>query len=230
MASLVHNLSVRRSACTDSFPGVAVGWIGDAAHQAEHSDHNPDARGIVHAIDVMVRGQRAQAVVNWALAHPDDLEYVIFNRTIWTRSRGFQPKKYNGTDPHTNHVHISGRHGSVGKNGATGTGYDAGSESLSPRGTPLDPVKAAIAIPKQVRPAVVGHRPGSRELVVAAPRMSGDDVKFVQRFIGPKQCGAPDGFYGPNTHDGVIFYQKMRGIHVDGKVGPETWRNMGIRA
>jgi hypothetical protein len=29
------------------------GWIGDAAHQANPtSDHNPDLRGLVHAIDM----------------------------------------------------------------------------------------------------------------------------------------------------------------------------------
>ncbi|HKE66875.1 MAG TPA: peptidoglycan-binding domain-containing protein [Micromonosporaceae bacterium] len=229
MAKLVHNLAVRRAACRDSFPGVAIGWIGDAAHQAEHSDHNPDARGIVHAIDVMVRGSRAEAVVTWALLHPDDLEYVIHNRTIWTRSRGFRPKQYHGTDPHTNHVHISGRHGSAGKDAATGTGYDAASELLTPAGTPLDIVKPAVTIPK-VPATATDHRLGRRELAVHVPVMRGDDVKFVQRFIGRSKCGAPDGKFGQHTRDGVIWYQGMRGISVTGKVDTTTWRNMGVRA
>lgn len=28
------------------------GWIGDKAHQARKSDHNPDSRGWVHALDI----------------------------------------------------------------------------------------------------------------------------------------------------------------------------------
>jgi len=32
------------------------GWIGDPAHAQRSSDHNPDARGIVHALDVTGEG------------------------------------------------------------------------------------------------------------------------------------------------------------------------------
>lgn len=227
MASLAHNLNVRRAACKTSFHGIVVGWIGDAAHQAEHSDHNPDARGIVHAIDVMVTKHRAQAVVEWALAHPADLEYVIHNRTIWTRSHAWKPKRYTGADPHTNHVHISGKHGSTGKDRGTATGYDVAAEESTPTGSPRN-AASAPAVPIVPHHVNGSHRPGSRELVVVTPRMSGDDVQFVQRFIGSARCGAADGFFGPDTRDGVTWYQRMRGIAVDGRVGPETWHNMGI--
>lgn len=33
---------------------------------------------------------------------------IIWNRTIWSRSRGFAPAPYGGTNPHTDHVHVSG--------------------------------------------------------------------------------------------------------------------------
>jgi Putative peptidoglycan binding domain len=237
MAKIAHNLGIRRSACLDSFPHIEVGWIGNAAHQAEQSDHNPDARGLVHAIDVMVIKQRAESVVKWALAHPDDLEYVIHNRTIWTRRHDFRPKKYNGRDPHTNHVHISGRHGPTGENRSTGTGYDTASEQSSPAGTPTK-VPAPTPGPKPgpvpghgPSPATSSklpvHKPGSRTLGLVSPHLSGTDILFVQRFIGKNKCGKADGFYGKDTVAGVKWYQDMRGIPVTGVVDARTWHNLG---
>ena len=72
------------------------------------------------------------------------------------------------------------------------------------------------------------HQPGSRELFVTAPQMSGGDVAFVQRFIGASKCGPADGQYGPHTESGVRWYQSMRGIGVDGRVGKITWGQMGV--
>jgi Putative peptidoglycan binding domain len=237
MAKIAHNLGARRSACLDSFPHIEIGWIGNAAHQAEQSDHNPDARGLVHAIDVMVIKTRAEAVVTWALAHPDDLEYVIHNRTIWTRRHDFRPKRYTGTDPHTNHVHISGRHGPTGENRATGTGYNTASEQSTPAGTPTKvPVPSPGPGPKlghgpgltpKTSSTLPVHKPGSRPLQLVSPHMSGTDILFVQRFIGKNKCGKADGFYGKDTIAGVKWYQDMRGIPVAGVVDARTWHNMG---
>jgi peptidoglycan hydrolase-like protein with peptidoglycan-binding domain len=78
-------------------------------------------------------------------------------------------------------------------------------------------------------PAPGSHRPGSRVLKLASPQMTGDDVRFVQRWIGPERAGVADGIYGPGTVAGVKWYQRLRGIGVDGEVGPQTWGQMGIR-
>jgi hypothetical protein len=132
-ASLAHNMAVRRQKIWDCWgTSVVVGWIGNAAHQAECSDHNKDATGVVHAIDPMVTGARAKAIVAAALAHPDDLQYVIHNRTIWSINTDWDPRAYTGSDPHTNHVHLSGRHGSAHRNSATCTGYNLVAQSASP--------------------------------------------------------------------------------------------------
>jgi hypothetical protein len=59
--------------------------------------------------------------------------------------------------------------------------------------------------------------------------MAGDDVRFVQRFIGSKWCGPADGAYGAGTAAGVARYQRMRGLAADGIVGPATWHQLGLR-
>lgn len=238
--TLAHNLDVRRQkvwACWGKT--VVVGWIGDAAHQAECSDHNPDSAAVVHAIDPMVTGDRAQAIVGQCLADSGDLQYVIHNGVIWSVTTGWVARKYLGSDPHTSHVHISGRHGLSHRNGATCTGYDLNAEAVTPgfdlcppppSPTPVPvppPVPAPVPKPPAPRPPV--HAPGTRVLEPHNPDLTGDDVEFVQRFIGVKRCGAPDGDYGPRTTAGVRWYQDMRGIRVDGRVGKVTWGQMGVR-
>jgi len=87
---------------------------------------------------------------------------------------------------------------------------------------------AGSTSPPPARPRRRTGVPGSRTLAVADPMMAGRDVGFVQTFIGARRCGRPDGVFGPTTRSGVEWYQRMRGIAVDGKVGPQTWRNMGV--
>ncbi|MEV1294426.1 CHAP domain-containing protein [Pseudonocardia sp. NPDC049635] len=70
--------------------------------------------------------------------------------------------------------------------------------------------------PAQAAPDRVGRptvRLGSR----------GRDVAFVQRWLGIPD----DGIFGPQTEAAVRRYQAMRGLVVDGIVGPKTWREMG---
>jgi peptidoglycan hydrolase-like protein with peptidoglycan-binding domain len=59
--------------------------------------------------------------------------------------------------------------------------------------------------------------------------MRGDDVSFVQRFIGSKRAGQPDGIYGPNTESGVRWYQHLRGIPANGICDAPTFRHMGMK-
>jgi hypothetical protein len=159
---LAHNLTVRRTAVENAQLVTSVGWVGNAAHQAECSDHNPDSTGDVHAIDCMTLVLANQkAIVQWALAHPDDLEYVINQRTIWSRSRGFAAHAYTGTDPHTNHVHISGRHGTSGNvPNVTCTGYDRTAEKITPEGIDMALTQAdADLVAKTLLAAQVANSP-----------------------------------------------------------------------
>lgn len=88
---------------------ISDGWIGDTSHQARKSDHNPDyaSGGVVRALDITARG----IDVNRLLRHTTNdsrVAYVIYNRRIYTHSRGWY--RYTGSNPHTSHVHVSIAH------------------------------------------------------------------------------------------------------------------------
>lgn len=106
------------------------GSIGDTSHAASSSDHNPDESGAtpyedsdnineVHAIDVDVNLNRSgwtmQRAVNIIVANhkagrDDRLQYVIYNRKIYSRSWGWTARDYTGASPHTEHAHFSARY------------------------------------------------------------------------------------------------------------------------
>lgn len=178
-----------------------LGTIGDKHHKPP-SGHLPDAERLVVAADVDKRGVDMQLLVHAFIRHPS-AHYVIFDGVIWSRSVGFAPSAFHGDDKHKGHGHFQALHG-------------APAHSLAQFGiwtSPADPV----------RPSVF---PGGRTLFYTRPPIVGDDVRYVQRFIGKRHCGIADGVYGPNTERGVRWYQGMRGLHVDGVVGPVTWRSL----
>lgn len=90
------------------------GWIGDAAHNARKSDHNPDYTdgGIVRAIDVDKDGVDMDLLVNVLLNDPRTW-YVIWNKQISYGKHvdgvpmGWRP--YTGTNTHERHMHVSVR-------------------------------------------------------------------------------------------------------------------------
>jgi len=98
-------------------PGVTIGTIGDEAHQGEPSDHNPDKDGSVNAADPMIDGKHFTAAdakrlfARLAELLDPRMAYAIYNREIVSTT--VQPGKvrdYDGSDPHTGHVHISVKH------------------------------------------------------------------------------------------------------------------------
>jgi hypothetical protein len=109
------------------------GWIGNTAHQAETSDHNPDETGSVpihdadrvnevHAVDVdndlHLDGVSMEDVVQFLLARcrsgeEGRLRYVIWNRRIWEASNGWRQRAYTGVSAHTEHAHFSASYDSI---------------------------------------------------------------------------------------------------------------------
>lgn len=103
------------------------GAVGNEAHAATESDHNPDETGNVpihdadkvnevHAIDVDNNLNESdltmEKVVQFLLGRCRSgaerrLRYIIYNKRIWSASSGWVQKTYTGTSPHTEHAHFS---------------------------------------------------------------------------------------------------------------------------
>ncbi len=105
------------------------GFIGDAAHQGTNSDHNPwcnstnaaQDNGVVTAGDFThdpTHGFDSYKFADWLRRRCKGeillngereirVKYIISNRRITSPSRNWQWETYTGTDPHTNHVHVS---------------------------------------------------------------------------------------------------------------------------
>lgn len=85
------------------------GTIGDAAHQAVASDHNPNTAGVVTAFDIThdpANGLDIAKLATQLVSSGDSrIKYVIANSKIWVDGKW---SAYSGTsDPHTNHLHLS---------------------------------------------------------------------------------------------------------------------------
>lgn len=110
MARIANSLATLRAQYNALYPQRSKksdGWIGDAAHQARVSDHNPDANGVVKAFDLthdpahgVDCNAEAEKVITDSRVH-----YIIWNRRI--RYQGGQWQPYSGTNPHTLHMHVS---------------------------------------------------------------------------------------------------------------------------
>jgi hypothetical protein len=88
------------------------GTIGDQAHQARNSDHNPNSDGVVTAMDITndpAHGVDSGALADMLRLSKDKrIKYVISNRRIFSSTVSpWQWRPYNGTNAHTKHVHVS---------------------------------------------------------------------------------------------------------------------------
>lgn len=191
------------------------GSVGDLSHQARKSDHNPNSAGVVRAIDVDADGIRAawlaEHVRQRGSAGDDRLTpggYVIFNRRIASDVADWTWRTYTGSNPHQAHVHISCT--------TSASNYDDSGDWGVRTGQAPKLEKKKLGLPKFKR--------GSRILEVKSPRMSGSDVRYIQRRIGAE----PDGFYGPDTRDFVAVWQRAKGLEPTGKVDRKTWASFRI--
>lgn len=128
-------LDTLRKQVNEAYPGrdkTSDGTIGDAAHSARDSDHNPDADDVVCAIDLtddetapgMDADTLADQVMTEQMALPADrrrITYVINDGIIRrtydrpaTSTRPFlkagTPETYTGPNAHLKHAHFSCSH------------------------------------------------------------------------------------------------------------------------
>ena len=200
------------------------GWIGDLAHQRRKSDHNPDARGYVHALDIdhnmgkgeKRKGENAQKLADELIEYArrgtpgsERLKYVIYNNQI--ASGTFKDRYWvwrKGNYGHTQHIHIS----------FTNTG-----ESDS-RPFPL-PILGATPVKENSGNQVT--RPGypGKERLTYGQR--NESVRRLQKQLIARGYSIPagdTGYYGDQTRAAVrSLYYKMRKNSPGRNVGPAAW-------
>lgn len=109
-----RSLIVLRDQINAAYPQrnkASDGTIGDAAHAASVSDHNPDGSGVVRALDIThdpAHGCDIDKLTDQLAASRDPrISYLIANRLITGPDYGWSWATYYGDDPHTNHFHLS---------------------------------------------------------------------------------------------------------------------------
>lgn len=197
-------LNVLLEQINQMFPGRSKesdGEIGDVRHQQEHSDHNPNAQGVVCALDVtndplhgLVSEELAEALRK---AHDPRIQYVISNRKIANADiQDFEWRPYKGVNAHDHHCHISVRQ----RPGTSAGQYD-------------NQASWEIALLPSHN---TGFIPPPSTLKLGS---TGDLVKEVQKLLQRTE----DGVFGPGTKNAVRGFQLAHGLLPDGIVGPATW-------
>jgi len=101
----VNRLAPQRSRTHD-------GTIGDQAHAARKSDHNPNADGVVTAIDITddpAHGCDCERIVTAIVKSQDPrLKYAIWRgRIVSSKQQPWKWRPYTGANKHDKHLHIS---------------------------------------------------------------------------------------------------------------------------
>src|SRR5688572_28860463 len=111
---LAKSLEKLRSQVNEMWPDrskASDGTIGDTAHASRPSDHNPNAAGVVNALDIThdpKNGPDAGALADTLKASRDPrIKYIISNKRIWNPVISKDWRPYTGSNPHSKHVHIS---------------------------------------------------------------------------------------------------------------------------
>lgn len=208
---LAESLKTLRTQINALYPNrdkTSDGSIGDTSHSARKSDHNPNGKNVVTAIDIdrELDGQpegAAGATVATIVGRLQDsrdprIKYIIWNGHITVQGNIAQWKPYHGVNAHKHHAHIS-----VSSDPKL---YD------DPRpwdlsGTGTHPtVKESLT----VRDLKIGDE--------------GEDVKQLQKALKV----TVDGEFGRGTRKAVIDFQHDAGLRPDGIVGKQTRHELGI--
>lgn len=182
------------------------GSIGDTAHSNRKSDHNPNAAGVVTAIDIdedLAPDIHSIEQVVSAIRRSRDprVKYIIYEGRITAPGSDLQEwKAYTGPSPHDHHAHVSVS--------SSPNLYD------DSRDWSLD-LDNGTSIPEQSKPATSLLKFG----------MQGTEVKLLQiklaklGFMWESQI---DGDFGNVTKKAVVGFQTKNGLGADGIAGPNT--------
>jgi hypothetical protein len=245
---LAKSLEKLRDQVNAAHPGRSKrsdGTIGDQAHATTKSEHNPDANGVVRALDLTDdpgRGFSAEWLAEVLRASRDPrILYIISNRRIASSypAHGHKPwvwRPYDGVNAHKSHVHISvveGKTADSVKAWTIDTGKTAGeggkpaptppkAGGVKPTTPPRFPLPRGWYFGPVSGPvySVSGQR---QRLATGKPGHRGLKA-WQERMADRGWTITADGLYGDQTHDVAAAFQAEKGLTVDGLIGYQTWR------
>lgn len=205
------------------------GTIGDAAHSSRDSQHNPNddpkdavPDGAVTAADIDKDGINVNVLLN-KLIGDERVWYVIHNRTIWSKTYGWKARRYNGSNPHTSHIHVSLAQSKAAVNSKKAWGLKAvsvgGGGKMPGTSKPVQPDPKGPY--EKLSPGV---KPGKRH----------PQVRILQRLLiaagyGPIR-GSVTTFYGENTQAAVKRFHRKNPQFAEGKndpaIGPKGYAHL----
>lgn len=220
---------------------LSDGWIGDTAHSARKSDHNPDPDGTVDARDIThdpKNGVDIANLVNVLIAGKDRrISYIIANSQIISGNGGPKPwvrRKYSGSNKHTKHIHIS----VLDKYQDDGTDWNLAGLKLgsAPKPAPVPAPKPAPKPQPAPAPSLTVEQqilllPESDDLKAAWPQPKGTVMHAFQRVVFAVQSqlkylkyppGGLDGKWGPLTKEALLAAQADNGVPATGEVDVVT--------
>lgn len=232
MARLVKAGVTLRNQLNDAYSNRdkrSDGWIGDSAHQARKSDHNPDKDGWVHAIDIdenfgpgwkkgTTAKEFADQLIQLAREGKDGgrLKYVVYENAI---ASGTYKNKFwvwrKGNWGHTQHIHVS----FTDKAERDGSKFDLPifEEAKKPEPKP-EPAKPAKE-PKTPRyPTTLEYGRKNK------------DIERLQNKLIEKGFDIPagaTGYYGDQTQKAVKNFYRSIGLTANGKrFGFKAWNRL----
>ena len=158
------------------------GFVGDTAHAARKSDHNPDysAGGVVRAGDFDKDGIDTAKLLRIVCAD-DRVEYVIWQGGIYTRANGFRRAVYKGSNSHNMHMHVSLRHTKAAESNRP-WGYASGGAPAPAR------PPSGVSFEDVVRGVIAG-RYGTGPARVSAVQATGHNYEAVRAEVNRRLGG-----------------------------------------
>ncbi len=190
---------------SEHYDGRALDWMVNAAIPAQRAAGDAFAAWI--------------SAGNGANARRLGVQYVIWNARMW---RAYAPQRgwtaYSGSNPHTDHVHVSLTWDGALKRTSWWTGRALTTQDLGP----------CRVYAGQPAPVYSAARTTACPVPAAAPRTSYSTWVIGQRSpqiaTGQRLLSlTADGQFGPGTRAAVLAYQRSSGLPVTGALDAATW-------
>lgn len=221
MARLANSLVRLRDQVNAAYPGRSTasdGWIGNAAHAASASDHNPNSQGVVCALDLT--NDPANGFDVHALAerlrvnrHPN-LRYIISNRRIASAGTNWNWQPYYGSNAHDKHAHFSvGNPTTTTEDGRSTSNYDDARDWAIYGSTPSVPRKSNDVIASEVIAGAWGNNPDRANRL----RNAGYDPVAIQAIVNQKLGGGLKPAPAPRPSNNQVADQVIAGAWGSGQ-------------